>query len=635
MSKNGKNSQKMAPDGSQMAPNGSQITLNNLKKLSYSSKKYVNYVEKQHISPKTGYNLITGYNGSSQMAPDGSQMAPDGSQMAPDGSQMAPDGPTYQITQNSKIIETVVSSDLNKVKNIKHINKLTNNIKKSDEKSLFDNDKHYRIICEFCNKTFSKKSNLSRHIKKSCKGISSNIPSIDNESSTEDGSYDDMIINIDDISEYKCEYCNLVIKHKNSYYRHLKHYCKSKILIDELDKKSDEISKKITLLNNELINEKMKMAGEQENSNFIILKNEVENLKKTHLEQQNQKNQIINNHTIINNTSNTTNNMNNTTNINNLYLKLNEMSPLKLLNTYFKNNPSLKELTDFLEKEKLTDTQLDNLIGLGELRDINSLAEYFNEIMQDMTKRYVDKNNIKGLTCGPMLFLNDGSARKYIARCKDKWEYTGDVKLLDNIVFSLFGKAYFQREVALYYVNMDRKQIVKKMKQLNDWTIEKIPLIEKLIARYKEQGYIEGVDDAEYGGKKGAMINAPIIKKKKTKKTKKTNIVDKICFENNEILSNISDNSIYVSISNNGKDNINCLNNSIIPIFDNKATYRYITDCGRDYKYNVDTLDAYDYNTNYVGKVIHDNKCKCGFFDKKIRKKCWKYIDYRKKTISI
>ena len=60
--------------------------------------------------------------------------------------------------------------------------------------------------CEYCNKEFTKKNNLYRHIKHICKKA----------------------------KELKCNYCEKVFNNHSSYYRHMKHFCKHKLEEDNI-----------------------------------------------------------------------------------------------------------------------------------------------------------------------------------------------------------------------------------------------------------------------------------------------------------------------------------------------------------------------------------------------------------------
>ncbi len=154
--------------------------------------------------------------------------------------------------------------------------------------------------CKRCNRSFTRKDNLTRHIRYFCKPkkYTSQLPSqIPSQTSSEHANQEDL--DKDNSSKYMCNYCNKHFTRKGNLTRHLRQRCKIRM---DIEKEKEEIycqlMEDMELKSKELLEEHNKRISK--------------------LEEQNKKLQKKNNELImqINNTTthNTTNTVNNTQN---------------------------------------------------------------------------------------------------------------------------------------------------------------------------------------------------------------------------------------------------------------------------------------------------------------------------------
>ena len=166
----------------------------------------------------------------------------------------------------------------------------------------------------------------------------------------------------------------------------------------------------------------------------------------------------------------------NTINIANIYT----MKPLNLLNTFYYNHPPLLELIKYIEIQDISREQANQLKLATSVDNTDFVADELDKIIKSMNKQFIHDTHITGITCDSVVFVNDGSVRKYIAKGQDSWTYMNDENLLDNMISYIFDRMYIKYKIPIHYLKKERMDIIKKIKKLNGWESEKDALIKKL-----------------------------------------------------------------------------------------------------------------------------------------------------------
>ena len=158
--------------------------------------------------------------------------------------------------------------------------------------------------CSRCNKSFSNKSNLTRHLRRQNQCVlfnTLNMVSDDHNpkevtqnntkvtQSNTNGYHKGNTNTLPEITQWICEFCDTTFGHKNSLYRHKKHYCKFI--------KSEKVESELIRQLLEMKYDNLKLEKEISNENYGKLKAELE-LKISQLEDK-----IIEQHQIISQTT--------------------------------------------------------------------------------------------------------------------------------------------------------------------------------------------------------------------------------------------------------------------------------------------------------------------------------------------
>ena len=166
----------------------------------------------------------------------------------------------------------------------------------------------------------------------------------------------------------------------------------------------------------------------------------------------------------------------NTINIQQVYM----MKPIHMLNTFYNNNPPLSDVVKYIQLQNLTQAEAQSLEKASRVENTDFMAMELNNIIKNMNRKFIEEAKIEGNTCDPIVFTNDGSVRKYIAKGQSSWIYMSDENSLDDMISYIFDKMCNTYNVYIHYLKKERADIIKKIKKLNSWETEKLTLIDKL-----------------------------------------------------------------------------------------------------------------------------------------------------------
>ena len=159
-----------------------------------------------------------------------------------------------------------------------------------------------------------------------------------------------------------------------------------------------------------------------------------------------------------------------------------DMNAVKFLNAYCSNNPTLDEITTRVHETTLNhaDTQL--LKTAFEFGNLNIIGDTINRILKDKNKEIIEERGIGIGTCENVIFCNDGSGRKYIAKGEPGWTYFCSDEPLDKAIRDVV-KQSDEEDNKLYLNTKDRIAILKKVKKDNDWNDSKQKVIDNIIGK--------------------------------------------------------------------------------------------------------------------------------------------------------
>ena len=240
----------------------------------------------------------------------------------------------------------------------------------------------------------------------------------------------------------KCDSCGKTFATKPILFRHQTKYCKGKM-------------KQETEENNKLLFDQVKKI-EEHYENIINEKNKIiETLK-------NQDPQSI------------TNNTNNI--INNIYT----MKPITFLNSHCNNNPSLEKLIEYIKESDIPDNQLFNIKMGCLLNKKHIIGHQVDEILKEKNKEFIKNKNIDQNACDNVLFTNDGSCRRFIAKNEKDWSFFTNDRLLEDATTFLVNEANKKYKTGYLFNKKDRRSINKTIKTINDYNSQKSIILKSL-----------------------------------------------------------------------------------------------------------------------------------------------------------
>lgn len=283
--------------------------------------------------------------------------------------------------------------------------------------------------CELCHYKTGFKSNLKKHkktkkhIKKDEKANLGTLVHIEQPIitiETADESSDSEVI--------YCPHCNKMFNRLYNLNRHLINCNHNKLQVE------------IMILKSQLSQNKDHYHGilEEKDKCIAVLSEQNKNMSKSHL-------QIIQNNIIT-------------------------MNPIKFLNTYCSNNPTFEEVITKIKDSELSDINLDSLNEGIISNNKTILGSEIDAIIKKANKMVIDTNNITTGTCDNVLFVNDGSGRKFITKGNPGWDYYQNDDLLDSATCELLEKTIQKFNNSTLFSKKERETINKVIKFNNDYS---------------------------------------------------------------------------------------------------------------------------------------------------------------------
>jgi hypothetical protein len=293
-------------------------------------------------------------------------------------------------------------------------------------------------------------------------------------------------------------------------------------------------------------------------------------------------------------------NLGNVTNHNTLNLIRNNiytMKPLTFLNTFCKNNPSLEEVINYIKNGNFTREQLENIKEAHQLNNKQIIAMEIDNILKKSSLELSQNNNF---TCDNVLFTNDGSNRRFIAKGPESWQFFTNDEPLDNGTVAIIDKVNEMNNTKVYYTLKERRLISNKLKKLNDYNNNKDNLLKQI------QGNEISVEGSQsiYN-----EIDLDVLFENETY------YVENESYSPTELQIETEETEFEES------DESDCN----YPKYDSQMEYEEMRDCDQYYYYNTSNNVFSKINKQYIGERVHDEQCdRCNDLDQL----CWYYIKY-------
>ena len=385
-----------------------------------------------------------------------------------------------------------------------------------------------------------------------------------------------------ELNSFKCQFCFKEFKSKPSKRRHELHRCKKKnsenvVLIDELKKQTELVQQLL----------------EEKTSHFEAVLNE----KEKYIDILRDKMSSTTNH--------------NTFNIirNNIYT----MKPLQFLNTFCINNPSLEQVVNCIQDSNLSEEEVKRIKEASQLDAKHIIAKEFDSILKKHNQELIQD---KPLTCGNVLFSNDGSNRRYIAKGNREWQFYSSDDNLDTSTQVIMDKFNDSVDRPVHMSKKERSMIHRHLKNMNDFNKSRDALLNTL--ETQEQELLEHYPE-------GGLNNLSI-----ENKNDNTLVSIQDINEPNSQLETLiesytdykSDNTIEYEVES-GHDEEQELEVHKHPVFCNDKKYNIILDCGQEHYYDENNNVFNKETKKFIGIRVHDEDCDCKNVDE-----CWFYVKY-------
>lgn len=282
------------------------------------------------------------------------------------------------------------------------------------------------------------------------------------------------------------------------------------------------------------------------------------------------------------------------------------MKPLEFLNTFCINNPSLEEVIGMIQHSGLHADEQNRIREASAMKAKHAIAKEFDSILKSRNRELISN---QPLTCDSVLFSNDGSNRRYIAKGQKEWQFYSTDEPLDSTTDVILDKVNSDIEEPILMNKKERTNINNSIKRLNDFSDIRKSVLEQL--EHKNR-----TNQIENGNTTGTEVSLSEVN---------SSIGD--LSDEDDILSNcIEYSSTTVTIDN--ESEVDSVSEPVITtpkvVYQPRRKYQAIHDCGRDYIYDRDN-NVFDPETKeYVGTRVHDDEeCPCSN-----EGPCWYYIKY-------
>jgi len=255
--------------------------------------------------------------------------------------------------------------------------------------------------------------------------------------------------------EYKCDRCNYTTYRSDNFKRHKVSCKKAPIMTVNVVETSNDTNK---LLQARIEHLETQRRTEQEHYRSILAEKEryIESLKdhNNHISQ---------------------------THFNIIQNNIITMNPIKFLNTYCTNNPSLKDVIASINEGNVDTKCLHMLDQAIETENFNMIGDIMHKILQDKNIQLMKQTGKLLGTCPNVLFVNDGSGRRYITKGEPGWDYMSDDSPLDQATLQVIKKVNNTPSIKgikeRHVTKKDREVITKQIKKRNDWNSQKDTII--------------------------------------------------------------------------------------------------------------------------------------------------------------
>ena len=296
------------------------------------------------------------------------------------------------------------------------------------------------------------------------------------------------------------------------------------------------------------------------------------------------------------------------------------MKPLEFLNTFCINNPSLDEVIGMIRHSGLQADEQNRIREASAIKAKHAIAQEFDSILKSRNRALISD---QPLTCDSVLFTNDGSNRRYIAKGQEKWQFFGTDEPLETTTDVILEQVNGDADKPILMNKKERTNINNSIKRLNDFSDIRKNVLQRLEHQNKSNQIkndciketvegteiilteIENMDDIN---KEYSITESTLTCNNSDTEEEDNNHEEDILRYSNEMVSLTIEPEVITPTV----------------VYQPRKRYKPIHDCGRDYIYDRDN-NVFDPETRvYVGTRVHDDEeCPCDEDEP-----CWYYIKY-------
>ena len=281
------------------------------------------------------------------------------------------------------------------------------------------------------------------------------------------------------------------------------------------------------------------------------------------------------------------------------------MKPLEFLNTFCINNPSLEEVIGMIQHSGLQADEQNRIREASAMKAKHAIAKEVDNILKTRNRELISN---QPLTCDSVLFSNDGSNRRYIAKGQKEWQFYSSDEPLDSTTDVILEQVNGDVEDPILMNKKERTNINNSIKRLNDFSDIRKSVLEQL----EHKKLSNEIEDGTSNNSSVNNVNSG------------TEIVLSDISQENECVSSdeepIKINTTTVTVYESEPEPV--ITTPKI-VYNPRKKHFKIHDCGRNYLYDRDN-NVFDPTTKkYIGTRVHDEDCQCIE-----NEPCWYYIKY-------
>lgn len=289
------------------------------------------------------------------------------------------------------------------------------------------------------------------------------------------------------------------------------------------------------------------------------------------------------------------------------------MKPLEFLNTFCINNPSLEEVIGMIRHSGLQADEQNRIREASAMKAKHAIAKEFDSILKSRNRALITD---QPLTCDSVLFTNDGSNRRYIAKGQEKWQFFGTDEPLETTTDVILEQVNEDADKPILMNKKDRTNINNSIKRLNDFSDIRKNVLQRLEHQNKSNQIKNGNVNTEDNIITGTEVVLSEIDNSNEADTSESETEDEEDTNHEEDILRYSNEMVSVTIEPK-------ITTPTI-MYQPRKRYKKMHDCGRDYIYDKDN-NVFDPETKaYIGTRVHDDDgCPC-----EETEPCWYYIKY-------